>query len=254
MQHGMLMETLRSPQGAGSYIEQIVFDINQDIDIKRFTKAWQKIITHHETMRLGFVWKDLDQPLQYVATIDEVNIEFNDWSKLSKPETDEFLEMFLQADRRLGFSLSNPPLFRIALLKTDKKQYSCVWSFHHAIADGRTMVSILKDLFFVYHDPNAELIPPGSFKNYIEWLNRTQADSKAGAFWEKQLKDFTEPLDLPFNLQKAAIKKNLRKKFHYNEFPVNGRMGCSFKPLYRGKGHCLWHNQICQALERKWFQ
>jgi amino acid adenylation domain-containing protein len=213
MQHGMLMETLRSPQGAGSYIEQIVFDINQDIDIKRFTKAWQKIITHHETMRLGFVWKDLDQPLQYVATIDEVNIEFNDWSNLSKPETDEFLEMFLQADRRLGFSLSNPPLFRIALLKTDKKQYSCVWSFHHAIADGRTMVSILKDLFFVYHDPNAELIPPGSFKNYIEWLNRTQADSKAGAFWEKQLKDFTEPLDLPFNLQKAAITESRRQEF-----------------------------------------
>ncbi|MCK5099927.1 MAG: hypothetical protein KAR45_17585, partial [Desulfobacteraceae bacterium] len=197
MQHAMLMETLKSPQGAGSYIEQVVFDINQDIDIKRFTKAWQKIIKHHEIMRLGFVWKNLDQPLQYVATIDEVNIEFNDWSKLSKPETDEFLEMFLQADRRLGFSLSIPPLFRIALLKTDKNQYTCVWSFHHAIADGRSMVSILKDLFLIYNDPDAEMIPQGSFKNYIAWLNKEQADSMAEVFWEKQLKGFTEPLDLP---------------------------------------------------------
>ncbi|RLB94441.1 MAG: hypothetical protein DRH26_01240 [Deltaproteobacteria bacterium] len=213
MQHGMLMETLRSPQGAGSYIEQIVFDINQDIDIQRFTKAWQKIIQHHEIMRLGFVWQNLDQPLQYVAKIDEVNIEFNDWSKLSKPEIDEFLEMFLQADRRLGFSLSIPPLFRIALLKTDKNQYTCVWSFHHAIADGRSMVYILKDLFLIYHDPNAALIPPGSFKNYIEWLNRKQADSKAKVFWEKQLEGFTEPIDLPFNLQKTAITETRRQEF-----------------------------------------
>lgn len=213
MQHGMLMETLKSPQGAGSYIEQIVFDINQEIDIQRFTTAWQKIIQHHEIMRLGFVWQNLDQPLQFVAAIDQVNIEFNDWSKLSKPETDEFLEMFLQADRRLGFSLSKPPLFRIALLKTDKNRYTCVWSFHHAIADGRTMACILKDLFLIYHDPNAALIPPGSFKNYIEWLNRTQADSKAGAFWEKQLKGFTEPLALPFSVQKTAITESRRQEF-----------------------------------------
>jgi amino acid adenylation domain-containing protein len=213
MQHGMLMETLRSPQGAGSYIEQIVFDINQGIDIQRFTKTWRKIIQHHEIMRQGFVWQNLDQPLQYVATIDEVNIEFNDWSKLSKPETDEFLEMFLQADRRLGFSLSNPPLFRIALLKTDKSQYTCVWSFHHAIADGRSMVSILKDLFLIYNDPDAEMTPQGSFKNYIEWLNRAQADSMAEVFWEKQLKGFTEPLDLPFNLQKIAITETRRQEF-----------------------------------------
>ena len=229
MQHGMLMETLRSPQGAGSYIEQIVFNITREIDIKRFTKAWQKIIKHHEIMRLGFAWKNLDQPLQYIAWANEINIEFNDWSKLSKTETDEFLEMFLQADRRLGFSLSNPPLFRIALLKTDKNQYTCVWSFHHAIADGRTMVSILKDLFLIYQNPNAELITPGSFKKYIGWLNKAQAYSKARGFWEKQLKGFTESLDLPFNLQKRAITETRRQEFSIAITTGNQKARISFE-------------------------
>jgi len=213
MQHGMLMETLRSPKGAGSYIEQIILLIDQDIDVKRFTNAWKKVIKHHEIMRLGFAWENLDPPMQYIAQLDEINIEISDWSHLSQAKTNEFFEMFLNADRRREFSLSKPPVFRIALLKTKENQYICVWSFHHAIADGRTMASILRNLFLIYHDPNIELTPTGSFKNYIEWLNTKKTDSKAKKFWEKHLNGFTEPLVLPFNLQKKSISDNRRQEY-----------------------------------------
>ena len=211
LQHRMIMESLKSPQGAGSYIEQIVFSIHQDIDINKFSSAWLRIIRHHEIMRLGFKWEKIDPPLQYVSTPDEINIEFNDWSSKSKPETDEFIAMFLQADRRLGFRLDKPPVFRIALLKTGTSQYTCVWSFHHAIADTKTMVFILKDLFSTYHDPNTELIPPGSFKNHVLWLNTQPHNSKTKAFWEERLKGFTGPLCLPFYLAEQPIEKNRRQ-------------------------------------------
>ncbi len=212
MQHGMLMETLKSPQGAGSYIEQVVFKINQEIDIKRFTDVWQTIIEHHEIMRLGFAWKNLDQPLQHIAPVDKINIEVNDWSKISKPETSEFLEMFLQADRRLGFSLTKPPLFRIVLIKTDENRYTCIWSLHHIIADGRSMVAILRDMFLLYHNPNREITSPGSFKNYIGWLNQQQTCFDAKEFWEKQLKGFTEPIELPFTLQTRSAVESRRQE------------------------------------------
>ncbi len=213
MQHGMLMESLRSPQGAGFYIEQIVFNIEQEIDIHRFRAAWQKILQHHEILRLGFLWKNLEQPLQYVAPPGITDIEINDWSSVSQAETDEFLEMFLKADRRLGFSLSKPPLFRIALIKNNTSQYTCVWSFHHAIADGRSMVAILKDLFLLYNNPDAQLTPAGSFKNYIVWLNRKQIGSKTKNFWKQQLDGFSEPLHLPFNLQKISVTENRRQEY-----------------------------------------
>ena len=213
MQHGIIMESLRAPQGAGSYIEQIVFDINQDIDIKRFTKAWEKIIKHHEIMRLGFKWQNLDRPLQYIIEIDHIDIEIKDWSTISKSEADEFMTMFLQADRRLGFSLSKPPLFRIALLKTDENQYTCVWSFHYAIADEKSMVYILKDLFLTYNNPEAELGSSGSFKDYISWLNKNLSDSDTKKFWTEQLKGFTKPVELPFNLQKQYVIENRRQEY-----------------------------------------
>ena len=213
MQHGMLMESLRSPQGAGFYIEQIVFTINEDLDINRFKAAWQKIILHHDILRLGFLWKNLDQPLQYVSPPGNTEIEINDWNAVSKAETDEFLAMFLKADRRLGFSLAKPPLFRIALIKNDRAKYTCVWSFHHAIADGRSMVSILKDLFLLYRNPEMEPSPAGSFKNYIVWLNRKQIGSKTKDFWKNQLDGFSEPLHLPFNLQKIPVTENRRQEY-----------------------------------------
>ncbi len=61
------------------------------------------------------------------------------------------------ADRRLGFSLDKPPLFRIALIKTGIRHYTCIWSFHHCIADGRSMVFILRDLFALYQNPGLPL-------------------------------------------------------------------------------------------------
>ena len=212
LQHGMIRETLSFPQGSGSYVEQIVFNVNQDINIEQFTKAWIKVINHHEILRLGFVWENMDQPLQYIARFDEINIEFNDWSKKSKPEADEFFAMFLQADRSLGFSLDKPPVFRMALLKTDKNQYTCVWSFHHAIADKLTMICILKDLFLTYHTPETQLSPPGSFRNHILRSNPQALNPKAKEFWRKQLKGFTDPLCLPFYIKEQRVTENRRQR------------------------------------------
>jgi amino acid adenylation domain-containing protein len=212
LQRCMIRDTLSFPQGAGIHIEQIVFKVNQDINIEQFTKAWLKIIKHHEILRLGFAWENLVQPQQYIATLDEINIEVNDWSKKSKSETDEFLAIFLQADRSLEFSLAKPPIFRMAILKTNENQYTCVWSFHHALADRNTMVCILKDLFLAYHNPETKLIPPGSFRNYILWLNRQPPNPNEKDFWEEQLKGFTAPLYLPFVLKKGPVYENRRQK------------------------------------------
>jgi amino acid adenylation domain-containing protein len=197
MQHAMLMETLRAPQGAGCYVEQVVFDMHQTIDPGRFSDAWNRVIACHSTLCLGFAWKGLEAPGQFFAPVPSVTIEFNDWSRFAAFEKKEYLDMFLKADRRLGFSLDNPPLFRIALIKTGPRVFTCIWSFHHCIADGRSMVLILKDLFAVYQDPEIQLKKSGSFKTYINWLNRPSGQSDK-EFWTRQLKGFTSPMVFPF--------------------------------------------------------
>ncbi|MCF8113218.1 MAG: amino acid adenylation domain-containing protein [Desulfotignum sp.] len=211
MQHAMLMETLRAPQGAGCYVEQVVFDMHREIDLDRFTDAWNRVIACHKTLCLGFAWKGLDEPEQFFAQILPVKIEFNDWSRFAAFEKKEYLDMFLKADRRLGFSLDRPPAFRIALIKTDTRQYTCVWSFHHCIADGRSMAFILQDLFSVYQDPGTRMADPGSFRSYITWLN--QQSTRAGTeFWTRYLKGFTRPIIFPFRRKQNRVPGSRRQQ------------------------------------------
>jgi len=211
MQHAMLMETLRAPQGAGCYVEQVVFDMHQEIDPDRFAAAWQRVIECHTTLSLGFAWKGLDEPRQFFAPDPSMKIEFNDWSRFAAFEKKEYLDMFLKADRRLGFSLDTPPLFRIALIKTGIRHYTCIWSFHHCIADGRSMVFILRDLFAAYQDPGILLQPPGSFKSYITWLNR-RSDRSDLDFWTRQLEGFTEPMVFPFRRKESPLPETRRQQ------------------------------------------
>ena len=211
MQHAMLMETLRAPQGAGCYVEQVVFDMYRDIDPDRFSDAWKKVIECHSTLCLGFAWKGLDKPRQFFAPPPSLTIEFNDWSRFAGFEKKEYLDMFLKADRRLGFSLDTPPLFRIALIKTGPRVFTCIWSFHHCIADGRSMALILKDLFAAYQYPKIQLKKSGSFKTYINWLNRPsdQSDKK---FWTRQLKGFTSPMKFSFQRTKKNQPETRRQQ------------------------------------------
>ncbi len=212
MQHAMLMETLRAPQGAGCYVEQVVFDMHREIDLDRFSDAWKRIIDCHSTLCLGFAWEGLDAPGQFFAPPPELTIEFNDWSRFAAFEKKEYLDMFLKADRRLGFSLDKPPLFRIALIKTGTRHYTCIWSFHHCIADGRSMGIILRDLFTAYQHPEARLKKSGSFKTYINWLAHL-SDQSDRAFWTRQLKGFTSPMAFPFQ-RKEKNRPEPRRQQH----------------------------------------
>ena len=211
LQHGMLMETLRAPHGAGVYVEQIVFGMEQEIDINRFKLAWEKIINHHEILRLGFLWKGLDFPEQYISLPQPLRITYNDWSSINPDEKKEYLDMFLKADRRLGFSLDMPPAFRVALFKMEARRYTCLWSFHHCIADGRSMVFILRDLFLAYKTPGAGLNPAGSFRHYILWLKR-QKKARAKKFWTDYLKGFNEPLVFPFSARERPEIQGRRQQ------------------------------------------
>ncbi|MCG8633370.1 MAG: condensation domain-containing protein, partial [Desulfobacterales bacterium] len=211
MQHGMLMETLRAPQGAGCYVEQIVFEMKQAVDIQRFAMAWEKVIRHHEILRLGFNWQGLDQPEQYIDGPGSFNLEFNDWSNLNASEQNEFLEMFLKADRRLGFTLHTPPAFRVALFKRTASRFTCIWSFHHCIGDGRSMTYILRDLFLSYQDPEIRLKPTGSFRQYISWLNH-HPRRQSNAFWETYLQGFKAPLVFPFRIRKKGMVPSRRQQ------------------------------------------
>ncbi|TAE53185.1 MAG: non-ribosomal peptide synthetase, partial [Nostocales cyanobacterium] len=109
MQSGMLFESLYAPEG-GVYFEQTTFTLNGELNVTAFTKAWQKLVNHHQIFRTAFVWESLSEPVQIVHRNVSVNVEIQDWRNLSTTEQQTQIEQFLQAERKQSFQLDKTPL------------------------------------------------------------------------------------------------------------------------------------------------
>ena len=109
MQQGMLFHSLYAPE-SGVYFEQLSCTLRGDLDVAAFERAWQRVVERHPILRTSFVWKRLDKTLQVVHRRVELPLEKQDWRGLSPDEQEAQLEAFLQAERRRGFNLAQPPL------------------------------------------------------------------------------------------------------------------------------------------------
>src|SRR5919202_7139248 len=126
-QQGILFETLSSP-GSGIHIEQLIVTLHGDLNVRGFEQAWQRVVERHSLLRTGFVWKNQDQPLQFVLQRVEVTLEKQDWRGLSSSQQQEKLEAVLCADRSQGFNLTKPPLMSFALFQIAENTYHFLWT------------------------------------------------------------------------------------------------------------------------------
>ncbi|HWN42377.1 MAG TPA: amino acid adenylation domain-containing protein, partial [Thermoanaerobaculia bacterium] len=67
LQQGMLFHSIYEPD-AGMYVAQFGFELQGNLDVDAFDRAWQKVIERHAALRTAFVWQGLDEPLQVVCT------------------------------------------------------------------------------------------------------------------------------------------------------------------------------------------
>ncbi len=168
-----------------------------------------QLVRAHDLFRIGFIHNAQDGFKLHIAPLQEINIETNDWSHHPKHVADEFLNTFIQADRRLGFSPLTPPLFRVALLKLVENRYTIILSFFSAIADERQILFILKDLFAIYNKRWHPYVPQPSQHTLDEDIQRS-FNPAAMVPWKIWFSDVAAPLFLPFAFIKPKVKTNRR--------------------------------------------
>ncbi|HEX5736738.1 MAG TPA: amino acid adenylation domain-containing protein [Blastocatellia bacterium] len=195
MQQGMLFHSLYAKQ-SGVNIEQVVLTLHEDLNVLAFMLAWQRVVDRHAIMRSSFRWEGLDEPLQAVYCTAILEWQREDWRGLSENEQGHRLETYLTDDRAREFTFNERTLNRMALLRTGYARYKFVWTFHHAIIDGRSLVIILKEAFAYYNalGKSRTLALPRSrpYRDYIEWLG-DQDLSASEIYWREALRGFTSP-------------------------------------------------------------
>ena len=202
MQQGMLFHYLKEPH-SGVDIEQIVVHLPEKIEARRLEMAWQWLVQRHDILRTKFAWEGNETQQE---VLPEVRVPFvvHEERGLSERVRDERLREFLQADRVRGFDLSEAPMLRQTLFQWGEESFSLVWTFHHALLDGRSYPVLLREVFEAYAElktrPISQRTEPFPYRRYIEWLQEENFDA-AEVFWKKQLAGFTAATPLVVDRQ-----------------------------------------------------
>ncbi|HYC91742.1 MAG TPA: amino acid adenylation domain-containing protein [Thermoanaerobaculia bacterium] len=194
MQRGLLFHSLHEPE-LSVYYQSISLPFT-DLDADALREAWTRVIERHSVLRTAFVWENREEPLQVVFREAKLPWTDLDWRDAAEDEREARLQELLAADRREGFDFKRAPLMRFALIRLSERESRFVWSSHHILFDGWSMILVFREVSALYEsivrgEPLA-LPPARPYSDYISWLRR-QDPAKAEPYWREAMAGFTTP-------------------------------------------------------------
>ncbi|HWF88635.1 MAG TPA: condensation domain-containing protein, partial [Pyrinomonadaceae bacterium] len=194
MQQGMLFHSVYDPR-AGCYVQQMVCRLREELDLIGLERAWQQTVDRYDILRTSFKLS-IDQSLQEVHPHVTIGVTEFDLRSLAEEQQRQEIDRYLESDRVRGFDLSEAPLMRLAVFHLGEADHCMIWTFHHALLDGRSHHQVIKEVLSAYdaarNGEETKLDEPRPYQDYIEWLNR-QDWHDAEKFWRGRLKGFCSP-------------------------------------------------------------
>ncbi|MHA6779791.1 amino acid adenylation domain-containing protein [Pseudonocardia saturnea] len=177
--------------GGDAYTVQEVVDLDHRIDLDRLRAACAAVLAAHDGIRAGFTSEGLPGPVQFVAEHLDPPITEIDLSALPAAERAARTEEVLATDRATRFDVGRPPLFRLLVLRmgdTDR----LVVNRHLLLWDGWSAWLFLTSLLAHYTGRSAALPAPGSYADFLGWLDGRDPEAGAAA-WRSALAGLAEP-------------------------------------------------------------
>lgn len=208
-QEGLLFHHLHDESSA--YFQQVVCHIQGEINVEKFTEAWQLIIQQHPILRTSFAWQGVPQPLQLVHKYQPLAVQIQDWRNLDTAARNRAWNDLLAEDLGKSYALNALPLMRLYLCHYADDEHRLLWSHSHILSDGWSSAIVFEQLFRFYRQrlteieklanaANPQLLPAQApYRHFIEWLEQHKADKNDEiAFWRTYLDQFGDATLLPF--------------------------------------------------------
>lgn len=199
LQAGMVFNTLANPK-SGVDIQQVAITFKEPLAVERFAEAWRGVMRDHAILRTSFAWEGLSVPEQVVLDHPVLPIEQKDWSDLGADARRHAKTALLNVERVKGFAMDAPCLMRLTIAREADDHWWVLWTFHHAILDGRSFPLLLERLFQRYDGVvGAGSVLGPSFGDYADALAAIDHGPAKDA-WRERLAPLESPasIDLPY--------------------------------------------------------
>lgn len=181
------------------------------LSVEALERSIQSITDRHEMFRTTFPLEN-EQPVQWIAPSLEVALIVEDLTPFA--ETNEAVEAVVREETRRPFDLSNGPLLRAKLLRTNTEEHLLLLTMHHIVSDGWSLGVMQRELedFYVSFTSGRESDLPGldaQYADYVLWQRERMQDGRLEpqlAYWTKQLGDIPPLLLLPTDRPRPAVQ------------------------------------------------
>ena len=200
LQSGMIFHRELAPESA-IYHDVFGYHLKAPLDVELLREAVKQLVARHPAMRTAFELQEFSEPLQIVHLSAETPFEVEDISHLAPDEQEKFLLAFLEAEKNNHFDYAKPPLLRFYVHIRTAETFQFWISFHHAIIDGWSDISLLVELGLSYGQllKGEEIsfqTPETHYRDFVALERESLADEEHREFWRKSL-DGSEFLRVP---------------------------------------------------------
>jgi len=183
-----IVESMEGP--STSYNVPFVLKITGRLDMPKFSDAIEKMVARHEALRTSFEIVD-GEPVQVVHPAVRLKKFFQD---ASTGVLEDYLREFVRP-----FDLSEPPLFRVKLLKVGDNEHWLMLDVHHIIFDGMSLEIFTRELFEIY---SGRTLPEltAQYKDFCLWQEKfiaSRAAAEQEKIWFEMLSGELPTLNMP---------------------------------------------------------
>ncbi|MBN1204929.1 MAG: amino acid adenylation domain-containing protein [Myxococcaceae bacterium] len=194
MQRGMLVHALLSASRE-EYAEQLVLALPRDVDLERLREAWSSVMDRHAALRSAVRWLGADEPVQAIHLKAELPWVIHAHGERSEAEHAAELARLAERERRAGFELTRPALFRLAAARSSRG-LTLVWTFHHLMLDGWSAGLVLQHVAEAYAALGRGQSPARpkelAFREFVAWL-AAREEGPAEAYWRERFQEGSSP-------------------------------------------------------------
>ncbi|MFB7816379.1 amino acid adenylation domain-containing protein [Paenibacillus chitinolyticus] len=182
--------------------ESALIRLRGPLRLQAWSESVHTLMLRHEALR---TYMGVDGETQVIAASLEAQIKLLDVSGYDDLSRERQKSAWLKQGIEDPFGLSErEPLFRIRFLKLEEEEHLALFTFHHLIADGWSIVVFMRELASIYsalvRKERYRLPEAALFRDYAAWQRLRMADprsAEASAFWTGELSGPLSVLELP---------------------------------------------------------
>ncbi len=192
--------------GSEAYNVSNVFEIEGELNVEAFKRAFDTVIERHEILRTVFA--DIDgEPKQKILSSKESGFKIIEKDLRNNKNAEQIIKKWIEDDALMPFDLKNGPLIRAVLFR-DEEKFILVFNIHHIISDGWSKGIFIKEILHLYElyskgDENDLTPPPLQYKDYAAWHN--DSFDMQRKYWKELYENDIPVLSFPPDFERPKV-------------------------------------------------